>query len=1147
MKNLLKLLTIAVTGLTCPAPAAFADDTEIFNANPSLAATISPPNVLIVVDNTSNWNTQFNYEKTALINVINTLTTNVNVGMMVQSSSGTLDGGYVRFHIRPMDGTNRPALANLVTAITNVSTEKANNPTYAQTLNEAYLYFTGGAPRAGFGDDKRDCGASNTNNPYASPLAGSHGYTGCGSGNVNNASQFNDVGNNTSVTYISPISNTDGCQKTYIIYVSNGPIANNDNAPGLTLLQGVGGNTSVIPVSPNGETAPNYADEWSRFLYNTDLKPGLTGKQNVVTYSINVNPGTTGQGPAHTAMMKSIASQGHGRYCDATDLASLTNCLNVFFNEIQAVNSIFAAVTLPVSVNVRGTNLNQVYIGMFRPDADSLPRWPGNLKQYELAVDVNKNLFLTDSRGTSAPAVVASTGVFADDAVSFWTTTSSFWSFSPSGNPASVDDRPDGAVVEKGGAAEVLRKVHATDQSLRKIYTCVGCSGGTNLATAGTSTVFATGNSSITQAMINPAGGATDKNAIIDWVRGTDNNGDENLNGSTTDIRASIHGDVLHSRPVVVNYNRTGTNDDVYAFYGSNDGLFRAVKGGQLAPSAATSELDAAHSGYENWGFIPEEFFGKFKRMRDNFPAVTSASGLSTQTFTVALTVGSNLITGLSSAQLQSLASGMSVSGTGIPANTSVVGVNTSSNTVTLNQNATVGVASAVTFTPNPKTYFADGPIGSLVRDANGNGILQGGDCVSGVCDTVQLFIAMRRGGSFIYALDVTNPDQPIFLWRKGCYHASNPTGCDTGYGELGQTWSEPKAAKVNVSGTIKDVLIFGGGYDAAVEDQDPVTSTNTMGRAIYIVDAADGSVIWRASPTAAAGITSHIVAGMTYSISSDVTVIDRDKNGRADRSYVGDTGGNVWRVDLNDPSPANWTVNKLASVGYAAYGSKSDRRKFLYPPDVVAAKDSAGNPYDAVLIGSGDREHPFNGYGDAQHPLGDAVQNRYYMFMDRATGLGFIDTTSGGTPSTIVESQMIDVVNNTTPASVRGWYLSLETGEKVVGGSVTLAGATFFNTNLPTPPAPGVCTSNLGEAREYAVDFETGGPGIDRNGDGVITSTDLYTALASGGYLPSPVGLIVNIGGQNYQGVASGGNMQTPPGVTLGKRLRTYWHNKLD
>ena len=177
--------------------------------------------------------------------------------------------------------------------------------------------------------------------------------------------------------------------------------------------------------------------------------------------------------------------------------------------------------------------------------------------------------------------------MFADDAVSFWTTTSSFWSFSPSGNPASADDRPDGAVVEKGGAAEVLRKVHGTDQSLRKIYTCVGCSGGTNLATAGTSTVFATGNSAITQAMINPSGGATDKNAIIDWVRGTDNNGDENLNGSTTDIRASIHGDVLHSRPVVVNYNRTGTNDDVYAFYGSNDGLFRAVKGGQLAPSAA--------------------------------------------------------------------------------------------------------------------------------------------------------------------------------------------------------------------------------------------------------------------------------------------------------------------------------------------------------------------------------------------------------------------------------------------------------------------------------------------------------------------------------------------------------------------------------
>ncbi len=57
-------------------------------------------------------------------------------------------------------------------------------------------------------------------------------------------------------------------------------------------------------------------------------------------------------------------------------------------------------------------------------------------------------------------------------------------------------------------------------------------------------------------------------------------------------------------RPVVLNFAQTGTADDVYVFYGGNDGVFRAVKGGQ-----------ATTDGKEQWGFIPQEFFSKFRRL----------------------------------------------------------------------------------------------------------------------------------------------------------------------------------------------------------------------------------------------------------------------------------------------------------------------------------------------------------------------------------------------------------------------------------------------------------------------------------------------------------------------------------------------------
>ena len=43
----------------------------------------------------------------------------------------------------------------------------------------------------------------------------------------------------------------------------------------------------------------------------------------------------------------------------------------------------FAAASLPVSANTQGTYLNQVFIGMFRPESSGFQRWVGNLKQYQ--------------------------------------------------------------------------------------------------------------------------------------------------------------------------------------------------------------------------------------------------------------------------------------------------------------------------------------------------------------------------------------------------------------------------------------------------------------------------------------------------------------------------------------------------------------------------------------------------------------------------------------------------------------------------------------------------------------------------------------------------------------------------------------------
>ena len=671
--------------------------------------------------------------------------------------------------------------------------------------------------------------------------------------------------------------------------------------------------------------------------------------------------------------------------------------------------------------------------------------------------------------------------------------------------------------------------------------------------------------------------GSSDPNErtrLINWVRGKDNvaGGDENGNNTagaacdtanTCDVRASVHGDVLHSRPAVVNYNRNSTSttsddNDVYVYYGANDGLLHAVKGGTDSTG-----------GQEQWGFIPPEFFGKLRRQRNQSPTISSS---------------------------------------------------------------------------NPRDYFFDGPMGIYTLDANKDGKLGTAGCGAGsgqtACsaggDKVRLFVGMRRGGRMIYALDVTDPVYPKLLWKKGCPNATNNTSCDTGYSQLGQTWSEPKIgylrAFTDSSGKYKPVLMFAAGYDYQVEDFQPCVITawdsatqadgnayvtaiknvvfpipmstancppsgtgtavaRSMGRGIFIVDAADGTVLWRAGPDTAAASAGKQVTGMIYSMPGDLAVLRNRSNtaartgattgnenvpaGFLDRIYASDTGGNVWRVDVADASTSNWVVSKFASIASnTGTPSALNMRKFMFQPDVAYTSDGVGD-YDAVLIGSGDREHPFD----------QVVQNRFYMFKDRFTGTitPAMLSVSATTPTTIVESAMYDVSSDytclqtsstcttaqkTTAASSllgsSGWYVSLtSTGEKTIAPATTAAGSVIFNTNEPkqdsvtgtaanTGSSSGnSCTSDLGTARQYGLSFGNGTPTFIFNNlpTQYVPSAGggRFAVFAGGGFLPTPVPVVVKIDDKFYQSVISGVTTTNPGGLRLQTRIRTYWYKKVD
>jgi len=612
---------------------------------------------------------------------------------------------------------------------------------------------------------------------------------------------------------------------------------------------------------------------------------------------------------------------------------------------------------------------------------------------------------------------------------------------------------------------------------------------------------------------------SVDSATLIRWVRGEDNRGDEKSPqpGGQITIRPSVHGDVLHSRPAVVAYPSTTdptVTDKIVVFYGSNDGTFRAVNGNQ------TGNIGSVAPGGELWSFIPQEFFGSFKRMYLNSPVIKLSS-----------------------------------------------------------------TSTSILPTPEPKPYFFDGSIGTFQDLTNGK---------------VYLFLTARRGGRLIYALDVSDPADPKFMWKR--------SNADAGFEELGQTWSQPKVALVkgyvDGGGNQQPVLIFGAGYDPAEDEEPPASITaRSMGRGIFILDALTGNIVWQAKGGGGSNEcvgTLCELADMVYPIPSDVTLVDRniaDESGFVDRLYVPDLGGNIWRVDLEPAggnttaatgnTPDTWRVTKFANVG----GGGTTKRKIFFPPDIVTT-----NTFDAIMFATGDREHPTRDHKAL------SVLNRFYMLKDTNVGnsaAGWTPIVDDSTPTefdddpltaagswaqatdpaatglfnatptlpTVASAQPtegIDPTFNATDASFKGFFItlknavatknadgsttygpSIENGEKSVNAPTTTGGFTFFGTNTPIPPDPSVCQPNLGTARGYRINF--------------LTGESKFVVFDGGGLPPSPVAGAVVINGQTVPFLIGGGNPdgtnpddlspvggQEPPIPITPLRSRIYWYRDL-
>lgn len=324
----------------------------------------------------------------------------------------------------------------------------------------------------------------------------------------------------------------------------------------------------------------------------------------------------------------------------------------------------------------------------------------------------------------------------------------------------------------------------------------------------------------------------------------------------------------------------------------------------------------------------------------------------------------------------------------------------------------------------------------------------------------VRAYGGLRMGGEGMYGLDLTDKNNPKMLFRID--------SATTGFDRMGQIWSKPTKAKIATGidsttkkvNAYKDVLVFGGGYDTCYEDENYQVGTTTstlsnqksqacnrttaaesLGNAVYMVDAKTGALIWSATKAAntVSGATNTTVSTLNNSIVGGITVLDRNNDGYMDQLYFADMGGQVFRADFTNagfikpvssgtaaPETAfsNTRVVRLLQPAFSGADIKYNHRFYERPAVSFYRGDSSFNNsrlFAVVNVISGDRSSPLS-----KLRASDAYADRLYGIMDTDVTLADSilyasdfttrqESTATGAPKV---QKVVDLTANTTATS---------------------------------------------------------------------------------------------------------------------------------
>lgn len=307
----------------------------------------------------------------------------------------------------------------------------------------------------------------------------------------------------------------------------------------------------------------------------------------------------------------------------------------------------------------------------------------------------------------------------------------------------------------------------------------------------------------------------------------------------------------------------------------------------------------------------------------------------------------------------------------------------------------------------NNHRFFVDGPL-SVTDIKDGN-----------TWKTI-LIGALGKGGRGYFALDITNPVAPKFLWT---YSADNNPNMGYSFGP---------AIVTKVDGTW--AVLLPSGYNNVPEGS-KFSTADGIGR-LFVINAANGSLIKEIST----GVGSATNPSGLGKINPKIDFFDTDNS--ASLAFGGDLYGNLWRFDL-----INGTVSKVIALG-------SDQ------PITAAPEIGEASNKTVLYFGTGRYL--------SQDDLTLDKQQAIYGVK--------VDGTTQASVSNLVEQTITNNVISTNPvdwATKDGWFIKLpDQKERVSVEAKLVMGTLVF---VSTVPDASECQPG-GYSNLFLIDYMTGG-----------------------------------------------------------------------